>query len=230
MIPGIVNIRHDGGDILQVWRDGHLLWTRSLMRDDFNRDDADTLGPDWTDHGPSSNYKAGIVTNQLRLALPDGLVAAPLLTSRARYNAMVAPDDDYELEFRIGSQGSGPSITNDLSKTTVWARVSNTGFTHGVGVQLDSSTLRIVRRVNNTETVMVPNAGTFAAGDTVVMRGVGNLHTLRRNGSFGGEWDDDTASAASGADYRSLGVTVMASKDLLGPRRFGPTIDWIEVR
>ncbi|OMB79300.1 DUF7257 domain-containing protein [Mycolicibacterium conceptionense] len=206
-----------------------ILWSKSSIRISFDGPDAATLGVDWVDYGPSSTYKAGIVNGQCRLAIPDGLISLPLLTSRQRYNAAQAPNTDYELEFRVGSQGSGPSITGDLSKTQVFARVSNTAFTHGVGVQLDSSTLRIVRRVSNTDTIMLNNGGTFAAGDTINLKGVGNLHTLRRNGSRVGEWPDTTGTAASGPGYKSLGVVVMGSKDLLGPRRFGPTIDWVEL-
>lgn len=225
----VQRIVRNGADIQQVWRNGVLLWSRSGIRDDFNRDDAATLGSGWTDQGPSSTYKAGIVDGQCRLALPDGLVSSTLLTSHARYNVATAPNDDYELEFRVGSQGSGPSITGDLARTQVFARVSNSGFTHGVGVQLDSSTLRIVRRVLSINSVMAPDCGAFGAGDTINMKGVGNLHTLRRNGRKVGEWNDSTGTASKGGGFRSLGVVVMASKDLLGPRRFGPTIDWVSL-
>lgn len=205
-----------------------IIWSKSGIRITFDGPDSATLDAAWTDYGPSSTYKAGIVNGQCRLAIPDGLISLPLLTSRARYNAAQAPNTDYELEFRVGSQGNGPSITGDLAKTQVFARVSNSAFTHGVGVQLDSSTLRIVRKVSSTDTVM-GSFGAFGAGDTINLKGVGNLHTLRRNGSRVGEWNDTGATAASGAGYKSLGLVVMGSKDLLGPRRFGPTIDWVEL-
>ncbi|WP_166905901.1 hypothetical protein [Mycobacterium sp. DL440] len=224
----VLALKHGGIDYQKLYLGSTLIWSKSGIRDTFDRDDAATLGSAWTDHGPSATYKAGIVNGQCRLALPDGLVSSPLLTSHARYNAAVAPGDDYELEFRVGSQGSGPSITGDLPRTQVFARVSNSGFTHGVGVQLDSSTLRIVRRLLSINTVMV-SGGTFGAGDTINLKGVGNVHTLRRNGSRVGEWNDSTGTASKGSGYRSLGVVVMASKDLLGPRRFGPTLDWVEL-
>lgn len=224
----VQRIVRNGADIQQVWRNGVLLWSRGGIRVNFDGPDAATLAPDWTDYGPSSTYKAGIVDGQCRLALPDGLVSSPLLSSHQRYNVATAPNDDYELEFRVGSQGNGPSITGDLSRTLVFARVSNGSFTHGVGVQLDSSTLRIVRRVLSINTVMF-SGGSFGAGDTINMKGVGNVHTLRRNGSKVGEWNDSTGTASKGATFRSLGVVVMASKDLLGPRRFGPTIDWVSL-
>lgn len=214
--------------VQKLYRGSTLIWSRSGIGDNFDRDDAATLGSAWADHGPSGTYKAGIVNGECRLALPDGLVSSALLTSHARYNAATAPGDDYELEFRVGSQGSGPSITGDLARTQVFARVSNSGFTHGVGVQLDSSTLRIVRRLLSINTVMF-SGGAFGAGDIINMKGVGNLHTLRRNGSRVGEWNDSTGTASKGSGYRSLGVVVMASKDLLGPRRFGPTLDWVEL-
>lgn len=205
-----------------------LVWSSARIGDHFNRPDAPTLGPDWTDHGPSATYKAGVVNGMCRLAVPDGLLALALITSRQRYNAAILDKDDGYIEFRIGSQGSGPSITGDLCRTTVFARVSNNGFTHGVGIGLDSSTLRIVRRVNNTETV-TENCGAFSAGDIIRYDFRGDLHTVRRNGKFAGEWEDTGQTAARGPDYRSLGLAVMASKDILGPRRFGPAIDYIDM-
>ncbi|MHC9292073.1 DUF7257 domain-containing protein [Mycobacterium sp. LTG2003] len=221
---------HLGGvDIQKLYLGSTVIWSRTSLRDGFDRDDADNLGPDWTNHTPSNGYTAGVVNGMCRLAIPDGLIGLPLIVDRQRYNAAVAPNDDYELEFRIGSQGSGPSITGDLSKTQVFARLSNGAFTHGVGVQLDSSTLRIVRRVANTDTI-INSFGSFAAGDTILLRGIGNLHSLRRNGSFVGEWNDSGGTAASGPGNRSLGLVVMGSKDALGPRRFSPAIDWVELR
>lgn len=205
-----------------------LVWSAHRIGDHFNRPDAPTLGPDWTDHGPSSTYKAGVVNGMCRLAVPDGLVGLSLITSRQRYNAETLDKDDGYIEFRIGTQGSGPSITGDLCRTTVFGRLSNNGFTHGVGVGVDSSTIRIVRRVNNTETVM-ENCGAFAAGDIIRYHFQGDLHTVRRNGRFAGEWEDTGRTAARGAGNRSLGLVVMASKDLLGPRRFGPALDYIDM-
>lgn len=213
--------------IKRVYQGNTLVWSANRIRDDFNRADG-ALGANWADHGPSTTYKAGVVNQQCRLALPDGLLSEALLTSRQRYTAATADDDDAYLEFRVGSQGSGPSITGDLCKTSVFYRLSNAAFTHGVGVQLDSSTLRIVRRVANAETVMA-TCGSFAAGDIIRLTPSGNLHTLRRNGGFAGEWNDSAATAAKGSGNRSLGVAVMASKDLLGPRRFGPSIDYVEM-
>ncbi|MFA5707949.1 hypothetical protein [Mycolicibacterium sp.] len=205
-----------------------LVWSASGIRDDFNRDDAPTLGAGWVDHGPASTYKAGVVNGMCRLAVPDGLLALALITSRQRCVIDTLDRDDGYIEFRVGSQGSGPSITGDLCRTTVFGRVSNAAFTHGVGIGVDSSTIRLVRRVAGSESV-VENFGAFSAGDVIRHRFQGDLHTVYRNGKFVGEWDDDEQTAARGAGFRSLGVVVMASKDLLGPRRFGPALDYVEM-
>ncbi|ORA38129.1 DUF7257 domain-containing protein [Mycobacterium aquaticum] len=223
-IPGIVTIKRDGQDIVEIRRDGQLLWSTSSLGDYFDRDD---LGANWVHYGPASDYVAGIVDGSLRLDIPDGLLAAALKTDRVRLNTGTTGADDYYLEFRIGSQGSGNSITNTQHRTQVFARVSNGAFTHGVGVELLNSKLAIVRRVAGTDTIMVPDCGAYAAGDICRLSGVGNLHTLRRNGKFAGEWPDNAGTAAKGAGYRSIGARVDASKDALGPRRFSPTIDWI---
>lgn len=220
-IPGIVAIKRDGYDIVEIRRDGYVIWSTSMLGDTFDRDD---LGANWIHYG-SSTYKADIVNGSLRLDIPDGLVSAALNTDRVRLNTGTTAADDYYLEFRIGSQGSGDSITGTKHRTQVFARVSNGAFTHGVGVELLNSKLAIVRRVANVDTIMVPDCGAFAAGDFCRLSGVGNLHTLRRNGSFAGEWNDSGATASKGAGYRSIGARVDGSKDLLGPRRFSPSID-----
>lgn len=222
-------LRFGSVDVQKLCLGSIVVWSRSTLGDDFNGPDG-PLSAAWTNHTPGNGYTAGIVNGQCRLAIPDGLIGLPLIVDRQRYNAAVAPSDDYELEFRVGSQGSGPSITGDLSKTQVFARLSNGAFTHGIGVQLDSSTLRIVRRVAGTDTLVVPDCGTFAAGDIIRMRGVGNLHTLRRNGSFVKEWLDSGNTVVTGPGNRSLGLVVMGSKDALGPRRFSPAIDWVNLR
>lgn len=225
-IPGIVAIKRGASSIVQIRRGATLIWSGSGLRDDFNRTD---LGADWIHYGPAGDYVADIVNDMLRLDIPDGLLAVPLKTDRVRLNTAQVSGTDYYLEFRVGSQGSGDSpFLGNKHRTQVFARVSDGAFTHGVGVDLYGSQLGIVRRVSNTDTIMVPNFGAFTAGDTIRMTGVGNLHTVRRNGQFAGEWNDSAATAASGAGYKSIGVRVDASKDTLGPRRFSPGIDWIE--
>ncbi|SKS04661.1 Uncharacterised protein [Mycobacteroides abscessus subsp. abscessus] len=92
---------------------------------------------------------------------------------------------------------------------------------------MDSSTLRIVRRAG-VDTV-VKTIGTFGAGDVIRHNFVGNVHTFRRNGSLLEEWNDENATAPKGTGNRSLIISVQGSKDLLGPRRFGPAIDYVEM-
>lgn len=225
-IPGIVAIKHNGHDIVQIWRNGELYWSSSILRDDYTRDD---LGGQWTHYPvPNATYRADIVNGALRMDIPDGLIGLDLQTDRVRFNAAQVPQDDYYAEFRIGSQGSGNSITGTAHRTDVFARVSNAAFSHGVGVRLLNSQLSIVRRVLGIDTVMEPDCGAFTVGDTVRLAGVGDVHTLRRNGTVVGVWNDIGHTAARGSDNRSIGVRVDGSKDALGPRRFSPAIDWIE--
>ncbi|SLE68159.1 Uncharacterised protein [Mycobacteroides abscessus subsp. massiliense] len=202
-----------------------LVWSANRIRDDFNRADGD-LGVNWVISPSIDGYKPSVVGNVCRLGVPDGLVSLQLNGAHARYVAALDRDDGY-VEFRIGSQGSGPSLTGDLCRTTVLARGSNNAVTGGVGVQMDSSTLRIVRRAG-VDTV-VKTIGTFGAGDVIRHNFVGNVHTFRRNGSLLEEWDDENATAPKGTGNRSLIISVQGSKDLLGPRRFGPAIDYVEM-
>ncbi|ART68221.1 hypothetical protein BTO20_06155 [Mycobacterium dioxanotrophicus] len=213
--------------VQQLYKGSTLVWSKSGVRDDFNRADG-ALGATWTHYGPANDYVANIVNGMLRLDVPDGLISAALKTDRIRFNAAQVSGTDYYVEFRVGTQGSGDSITGTKHRTQVFARVSDAAFTHGVGVELLNSKLAIVRRVASTDTIMAADCGAFAAGDIIRLSGVGNLHTLRRNGQFAGEWNDTGASAASGTGYKSVGARVDGSKDLLGPRRFSAGIDWIE--
>ncbi|MEU9805413.1 hypothetical protein [Mycobacterium sp. NPDC050853] len=224
---GIKAMMLGGKAIPRAYLGNTLVWSANRIRDDFNRPDGD-LGANWAISASIDDYKPGVVSNVCRLAVPDGLLALQLNGAHARYSAKTLDRDDGYVEFRIGSQGSGPSLTGDLCKTTVLGRGSNTAITGGVGVQMDSSTLRIVRRVASLDVVVRP-MGTFGAGDVIRHTFVGNLHTFRRNGSLLEEWDDTGNTAAKGPGNRSLILSVMGSKDLLGPRRFGPALDYVEM-
>lgn len=203
-----------------------LIWSANQTRDDFIRPDGD-LGVNWAISPSINGYKPSVVGNVCRLGVPDGLVSLQLNGAHARHKAPLTRDDGY-VQFRIGSQGSGPSLTGDLCRTTVLGRGSNTDITGGVGVQMDSSTLRIVRRVAGVDLV-VKAIGTFGAGDVIRHNFVGNVHTIRRNGSLLEEWNDESGTAPKGTGNRSLILSVQGSKDLLGPRRFGPAIDYVEM-
>lgn len=224
---GLIRIAHGGQDIVQVRRGTDLIWSSAILRDDFNRDDSDTLGADWTATG-TNTYKLGVVGRAARVAIPDGLISLALNTDRARFNKGTVLQDDYELEFLVGTKGSDDSITGTKHRTQVFARGSNGGTTHGVGVDLYASQISIVRRVSSTDTIMLA-CGAFAAGDKGIMRGVGNLHSLYVNGSFRGEWNDSGNTAQKGSGYRSMIIRGDGSKDLLGPRRFSPTLDYVQL-
>lgn len=225
---GITRVVRGGSDIVQVRRGTDLVWSSNILRDDFNRDDAQTLGDDWTSTG--SGFKLGISSKAARMYIPDGIlsIAQPLNTDRARFNKGTASQDDYELEFRIGSKGSDNSITGTQHRTQIFARGSNGGTTHGVGVDLFLSVARIVRRVGSTDTMMI-DCGAYNAGDIGILRGAGNLHSLYINGSFRGEWNDTGNTAQKGAGYRSLIIRGDGSKDLLGPRRFSASLDYVQL-
>ncbi|QYC54287.1 hypothetical protein SEA_ALLEGRO_43 [Mycobacterium phage Allegro] len=225
-LGGISRIHRNGVDLIQVRRGSQLIWSSNILLDTFNRDDANTLGEHWTSTG--TGYKLGISSGGARLAVPDGLVALALNTDYARFNAATLDNDDYDLEIVVGSKGASDSITGTKHRTEVFARGSNTGVTHGVGIDLYGSAVSIVRRVASVNTIMKAG-GAYAPGDRVRLRGVGNLHNLYVNGEFRVQWDDSSGTAQKGSGYRSLILRADGSKDLLGPRRFSASIDSVQL-
>lgn len=221
----LTGLRWAGHDLTQLRHGGHVLWSSVTLRDDFNRADADDVGSDWVHYGPTT-YLAGVHSKSMRLSIPDGLLPTGLETDRLRLNTGTAAADDCYLEFRIGSKGSTGY------KTQVFYRLSNGAFTHGVGIQIDSSIIRIVRLVTSVETVISANIGAYAAGDIIRMSPVGNIHTVQRNGSVIGSWNDSGATASKGAGFRSGGVRLDGERELFGdllqPRKFSPTLDYVE--
>lgn len=225
----ITALRLGSTEITQVRLGSTLIWAKTNVRDDFNRDDQVGLGPNWADHGTATNeFRAGISQNTARAQVPDALfdIVQPVRFSRWRYSAATVPSDNGYVEFRIGNAGA---ITADHI-TQVYGRLSNGGWTHGVGVQLDSGLLRIVRMVGGTETIMASSAagaGNYASGDIIRLTFNGQVFSLYRNGTLVAGWTD-TGSSAVGAGYRSLGIRVTGSKDFFGPRRYSASIDYVE--
>jgi len=224
----IVDIRRGSTLINEVRRGSTLVWSRTSIFDDFGRDNADTLGSDWTYHG-STTHKLGIENGTARVKIPEGLIGGffSLEVSRAWFNVATADGDDGYVECQpsnLGSSASGGSPGGYISQ--VFGRVSNGTLTHGVGIQMIAGQLSIVRRVADTDTTMA-SAGTYQAGDVLRLTYVGNVHTLTRNGAVVGVWDDSGATASSGAGYRTLGIRGDGAKDLLGPRRFSAALDYV---
>ncbi|AQT78332.1 hypothetical protein B1R94_02400 [Mycolicibacterium litorale] len=227
----ITDIRHGATPITEVRHGDEQVWARSVTRDNFDRDDAATLGGNWTDHGPSSDYKMGIENGAARIQIPEGLVGGffDLRTSRMRFNAATAHADDGYVECRPSSMGSSGSLLNGALTgfvTQVFGRLSNSAFSHGMGIELNAGHASIVRLVSGTFAV-VKDGGTFVAGNRLRLVYVGNLHRLYRNGYQLCEWNDSGATASKGLGYRSLGVVGQGGKDVLGPRRFSPALDYV---
>lgn len=215
-----VTLKYGSHPITHLYKGSTLIWTPGGIRDPF--DGSAVLNPAWWAQEGSS-YSIGSEFGLCRLLLPDNAIWIFAQTAHARYTAAQHQADGYA-EWVIGNPGSGGFAT------TVWRRASNaSGRAAGVGVQMLSSSLQIVRRVGGVETE-VRACGQFQGGDRMRLTQVGNLHTVHRNGRFVGEWDDTGATAANTFAERTLAMTMTATKDLFGPRRFSPSIDWIECR
>jgi hypothetical protein len=207
----------------------------SPMRDDFNRANTDPTDPNgllpgsWVEHNLANDYFGAVVNNKCRLQLPDNIPALALQVSQKRWAAAQHPADDGYIECRIGSAGD----PEEAFYTQVFRRLSNGAFTHGVGMQFDVSTIRIVRKVAGVDDIVEDEVGTFQQGDVIRQVDVGNVHTILRNGDEIGGWDDTGATASKGAGFRSMGMVVTAANPIswwivVGPRKFSPALDYIE--
>lgn len=209
-------------DIQSVKLGTVTVWSKTTLFDGFNRDNG-ALGSQWTDEGhTNANYVIKVYNQGSRLYIPDGLINLAIQTSSFRFNAGAAPADDGYLEIRVGDNGNNA----DFVYTTAYRRVP-TGMSSGVGIRLRASSVSIVSRVGGTDTERAA-CGAFQAGDTFRLTQNGTAHSLYRNGTFVGQWDDTGNVVPSGPTYRYMGMTMMGSKDFLGPRRFSAAIDAIE--
>lgn len=216
-----------------------LIWTSTRVRDSFDDKDLDgepiNIDLDdtgrYVDLGSSTDYKIAVHDGVCRLDLPDGLIVQAMRSSKARHVTQHPSDDGY-IECRPATKGNGtpPIFSGATYVTELFRRCNNTGSTHttGVGMRLRESQLFIVGRNNTGFTLEKQACGSFAANDIIRLKSVGNIHTMYRNGTIVGVWDDSTVTAPGGASNRSVMVRCDASKDLLGPRRFSPALDYIE--
>lgn len=167
-------------------------------------------------------YVIGEMDGAARMLIPDGLVGLNKQTSRFRHQTQVSGDDGY-LQIRVANAGSANHVTQ------VFRRGSNNGsYSNGVGIDLRNSSISIVRRAGGTDNLVAPNLGALTAGNVIRLKQTGNLHTLYRNGTKLGEWNDSTATAAKGGSYRSILMKMEGGKELLGPRRFSPSLDYVD--
>lgn len=225
----LTDIRHGTVNINEVRKGTILVWTRSTKRDDFDRDDALDLGPNWTDEGPSGDHLLGVENGQCRQRIPDGLLGGfwSLRTSRFRYNLATSIGDDGYIECRPSTRGDGKSATSLVGYTTqVFGRGSNSAATHGVGIWMAAGSCGIVSRISNVDTKRGDTLP-YQPGDRLRLTYVGDLHTLFKNGTQVSQWNDSGSAASKGSGYRSMIVRGDGAKDLLGPRRFSPALDYV---
>lgn len=225
----ITDVRVGSTLIKEVRRGGTLVWVRSSIADFFDRDDADTMGSAWTAVG-SPEYSLGVENGYARVRIPEGQLGGvfSLSVSRAYFNTAALSGDDGYVECRPMSLGSSASIASPIDgyRTQVFGRASASGMTHGVAIELSAGHLWITRRVASVDTRMA-DGGTFQPGDQIRLTFAGNVYTLLRNGKTAVAWTDSGNTVSTGVNNRRLGIRGDGAKDLLGPRRFSPALDYV---
>lgn len=230
-MPPVAAIKMGATDIQNVKFGTVDVWLRALLRDDFNDSTVTNLGPNWTDYGPAvAPYQAMVDPGgYARCNIPDTGLIAPgvaVQTSRWRYNASVAPNDDAYLEVKIGPMGTW--LPQYISRA--YLRGSNAAFSDGVGLAVSSSgRVQISTLIGNTETLIdVPNAN-CGSGDVLRLTPSNRQFVITKNGRWLGQWTDTTNATAKGLANRSVLASFMGSKDgPIGVRHFSPGFDYIE--
>lgn len=168
-------------------------------------------------------FVIGVIGNAARMIIPDGLMSLDPQTSRLRHSIPLTSDDGF-IETEVAELGS-PGMATQLFR-----RYANDGTgARGVGMHLENSTVSIVRKVGGVEQIVTPGgAGAFGPKSRLRLVQAGNVHTLLRDGDILESWDDATGTAASGALNRSVAMTMQGAKELLGSRKFSPTLSYVE--
>lgn len=228
----IIDIRHGDTPINEIRLGTDLKWSRGgYLRDDFARPNAATPGSDWTDHGPSTDHKIGILDGRARLLLPDGLLGGfwDYRISQYRYNVATLADDDGFVETRPASRGDSASLTAPFGYfTNVFGRLSDAAFTNGVGIAMSAGHLWIVHRTISLD-FLVADCGTYQPGDTLRLLYAAYLFTMLKNGTDVGQWNDSGHTSSKASGFRSMGMRCDGAKDLLGPRRFSPSLEYVQM-
>lgn len=206
-----------------------LVWAYNLIGDDFDRDDVDnSLGDNWTSIGPSTDRLLSIENQVARVYMPDGLLGGfwDARLAMSRWNQSTATSDDGYVEVRPTSRGDNASwMAGGSFASAVLGRCNASGpLTHGVGINLYAGTAFIETVVNGTGSLVV-NGGPFQPGNTVRLTYTGRTLVLTVNGNTRGTWTDTNMVTGLGPSYRSLVIAGSAGKDLLGPRRYSPSLD-----
>lgn len=229
----IIRIQHGSTPLTRIQHGSTVVWTAAPpIGDDFERDDG-ALGANWTDLGPSGDWKLGIEDGRARVLIPDGVLGG-FWTGResiARYNAATAPANDCYVEARMATRGDAASLTVASGYySSLLGRGSNTGGTGGDGVGFTAmgGQCRIVTRLSGTMQSRA-EGGSFQPGDIIKVTSVGFLHTIFVNGTDTNVWNDAGHVVPTDASHRSLIMRGIGAKDLLGPRRFSPAFDYVRM-
>jgi hypothetical protein len=203
----------------QLWEADKAIWAG--IYDSFNRPDQASLTSPWVIETGINSWHIGVSGNSARLMVPDGLDLGLTVTDAVRHSNQVSGDDGH-LEIQVATIGD-PNY-----RTMVWRRYSNDGYgLNGVGIDLYNSRASIAYRTLGVNAWEV-DCGLYAEGDVLRLKQAGDVHTLLRNGTPVGTWNDQLHLASKGATYRSVAIHMQGAKQSLGPRRFSPALNYID--
>ena len=227
----VQDIRVGSTGVSAVYVGADKVWSKTAIFFTFSENttaDNNMTSLGFVHYGPDTTYKAISDGNVCRINMPSGISNLGEYIDRVRYNTAVSATDDGYLQFKFGSLGNPPSPSVVAYRTDIFARGSNGGVTHGVGVRAESGEISIISRIANVDVVRAVCGAFDPAVDTFRLKFVGNVWTLYRNGEFAGEWNDSGALASKGASFRSLILRLTGGREFIGARQFGPHIDYVE--
>ena len=230
----IPDIKRGTTSVQRVMRGSQLVWARSANADNFERDDANTLGPNWIQSTQDGLVYTGILSGT-SMSLFSAYQSSAAVNCRNRWAPSVALIDNMYGQVTIAAKNQNEDLVTSVGirHNIVAAGPGATGsYSSGVLGYAVNGALAIVSMINNAFAFRTPFVSTYEPGDRIRIEAVGQRYSLKRNGVEVTSWLDNSGASGAplvpiGSAYRSWGYSTAAISNSFSYRRFSPSIaDW----